>query len=144
MTHIGGSSNPRRENSASHGRAPGGLAGVGAGGEKRDHRGTKNPAYSDVLYVEMLIGPDTISTVPLETLRLFEHHGVVDNTLPGNVARARLIMRTLEAGGIDFNDVNATLEREAIDKFSQSMTRVLSVIAAKRSALSEASGPPRS
>jgi transaldolase len=106
--------------------------------------GTKNPAYSDVLYVEMLIGPDTISTVPLETLRLFEHHGVVDNTLPGNVARARLIMRTLEAGGIDFNDVNATLEREAIDKFSQSMTRVLSVIAAKRSALSEASGPPRS
>jgi transaldolase len=105
--------------------------------------GTKNPAYSDVLYVEMLIGPDTISTVPLETLRLFEHHGVVDNTLPGNVARARLIMRTLEAGGIDFNDVNATLEREAIDKFSQSMKRVLGVIAAKRSALSETSGSSR-
>jgi hypothetical protein len=93
MTHVGGSSNPRRENSASHGRAPGGLAGVGAGGEKRDHRGTKNPAYSDVLYMEMLIGPNTISTIPLETLRLFEHHGVVDNTLPGNVARTRLSMR---------------------------------------------------
>ena len=97
--------------------------------------GTKTPAYSDVLYVEMLIGPHTISTVPLETLRLLEHHAVIDNSLPGNVARARLIMRTLGAGGIDFDDVNATLEREAIDKFSQSMTRVLAVIAAKRSAL---------
>jgi transaldolase len=106
--------------------------------------GTKNPAYSDVLYMEMLIGHDTIATVPLETLRLFEHHGVIDDTLPGNVARARLIMRTLEVGGIDFADVNATLEQEAIDKFSESMKRVLGVIAEKRSTLNEASGPPRS
>jgi transaldolase len=106
--------------------------------------GTKNPAYSDVLYMEMLIGRDTISTVPLETLRQFEHHGVIDSTLPGNVPRARLIMRTLQAGGIDFADVSATLENEALAKFSQSMERAVHVIAMKRSALRGVSVPPPS
>ena len=102
--------------------------------------GTKNPAYSDVLYMEALIGRNTISTVRPDTLRLFERHGIVDDTLPGNVPRAQLIMSTLERGGIDFRDVNASLEEQAIEKFSKSIERVLGVIAAKRKALNGAWG----
>lgn len=101
--------------------------------------GTKNPAYSDVLYVESLIGPDTITTVPPDTLRLFEHHGVVKRTLPGNVGRAQRTMRALEAIGIDFLDVNHTLEQEAIAKFSESFTKVLGVIGEKRRTLASGS-----
>ena len=97
--------------------------------------GTKNPAYSDVLYVESLIGPDTITTVPPDTLRLFEHHGVVKRTLPGNVGRAQRTMRALEAIGIDFVDVNRTLEEEAIAKFSESLSKVLAAIGEKRRTL---------
>jgi transaldolase len=97
--------------------------------------GTKNPAYSDVLYVESLIGPSTITTVPPDTLRLFEHHGVVERTLPGDVSRARRIMDALKTGGIDFADVNRTLEDEAIAKFNRSFEKVLAVIREKRIAL---------
>jgi transaldolase/glucose-6-phosphate isomerase len=97
--------------------------------------GTKNPAYSDVRYVESLIGPDTITTVPPDTLRLFEHHGVIERTLPGHVGRAQRTMRSIEAIGIDLVDVNRTLEQEAIAKFSESLTKVLAVIGAKRRSL---------
>ena len=103
--------------------------------------GTKNPAYSDVLYVESLIGPDTITTVPPDTLRLFEHHGIVERTLPGNVGRAQRTMRAIEASGIDFVDVNRTLEQEAIAKFSESLDKVLGVIGAKRRTLANGSLP---
>jgi transaldolase/glucose-6-phosphate isomerase len=101
--------------------------------------GTKNPAYSDVLYVESLIGPHTITTVPPDTLRLFEHHGVVERTLPGNVGRAQRTMRAIEAIGIDFVDVNRTLEQEAIAKFSESLTKVLAVVGEKRRTLANGS-----
>lgn len=101
--------------------------------------GTKNPAYSDVRYVESLIGPDTITTVPPDTLRLFEHHGVIERTLPGSVGRAQRTMRAIEATGIDLVDVNRTLEQEAIAKFSESLTKVLAVIGAKRRSLANAS-----
>jgi transaldolase len=97
--------------------------------------GTKNPAYSDVLYVESLIGPDTITTVPPETLRLFADHGVIERTIPGDVGAALKTMRTLAAGGIDFADVNRTLEEEGIQKFSQSFEKLLGVIHEKRSSL---------
>ena len=97
--------------------------------------GTKNPAYSDVLYMEALIGRHTITTVPPDTLRLFEQHGIVNETLPGNVPRARLIMSTLEKGGIDFREINVRLEDEAIEQFRRSIERVLAVIGAKRRAL---------
>jgi transaldolase / glucose-6-phosphate isomerase len=71
--------------------------------------GTKNPRYSDVLYVESLIGPGTITTIPPDTLRLFEDHGVVKRTLTNDVSNAQLIMIALEADGIDFAEVNRTL-----------------------------------
>jgi transaldolase len=97
--------------------------------------GTKNPAYSDVLYVESLIGPRTITTVPPETLRLFEDHGVVERTLPEDASMAELIMIALEADDIDFADVNRTLEDEGIEKFARSLAKAVGAIEKKRRVL---------
>ena len=95
--------------------------------------GTKNPEYSDVLYVESLIGPDTIATVPPETLRLFDDHGVISLTLTSDQIRdARRVIDRLADGGIDFRDVNHTLEEEGIAKFVKSFDGLLRVIADKR------------
>ena len=96
--------------------------------------GTKNPAYSDVLYVESLIGEDTITTVPPETLRLFEDHGTVRTTLPGDASAAAQIMDALESADIRFAEVNETLEREGIEKFVKSHESVLRAIREKRNA----------
>jgi transaldolase len=97
--------------------------------------GTKNPAYSDVRYVESLIGPSTITSVPPDTLRLFEDHGVVERTLPGDVDGAHRTMKAFESCGVDFADVNRTLEGEGIEKFVRSLDRLLGVIGEKRRAL---------
>jgi transaldolase len=99
--------------------------------------GTKNPEYSDVLYVESLIGPDTIVTVPPETLKLFEHHGTIAQALGDDQMRdAQRVMDAIADGGVDFRDVNRTLEEDGIEKFVTSLDGVLRVIAAKRDALS--------
>ena len=95
--------------------------------------GTKNSEYSDVMYVESLIGPDTIATIPPDTLTRFEDHGRIANALgAGSEDDARRVMDTLAAGGIDFSDVNRTLERDGIDKFASSLDKLLGVIAQKR------------
>ena len=98
--------------------------------------GTKNPEYSDVLYVDSLIGPDTITTVPPATLRLFEDHGRVSRTLgEDDATEARRVMKALADGGIDFADVNHTLEEAGIEKFVKSLDALLEVVASKRRAL---------
>jgi transaldolase len=98
--------------------------------------GTKNPEYSDVLYVDSLIGPETITTMPPATLRLFEDHGRVSRTLgEGAAAEARRVMKALADGGIDFADVNHTLEEAGIEKFIKSLDSLLDVIARKRRTL---------
>jgi transaldolase len=98
--------------------------------------GTKNPEYSDVLYVDSLIGPDTITTVPPATLRLFEDHGRVSRTLgEDDATEARRVMKALAEGGIDFADVNHTLEEAGIEKFMKSLDSLLDVIASKRRTL---------
>ena len=103
--------------------------------------GTKNPAYSDVMYVESLIGPDTIATVPPDTLRQFEDHGHISNTLSTSAeVDARRVTDALAAGGIDFADVNRTLEAEGIEKFSRSFEKLLGAIAHKRRRSSNGSG----
>ncbi len=94
--------------------------------------GTKNAAYSDVLYVESLIGPNTITTVPPDTLRRFEDHGVAERTLPGDLSDAHRTMNALADGGIRFADVNQTLEDQGIDKFAQSLRELLREISEKR------------
>jgi transaldolase len=97
--------------------------------------GTKNPAYSDVLYVDSLIGPRTITSVPPDTLQLFEDHGVAKRTLPSELRLAPLIMIALDAEGIDFDDVNRTLEEEGIAKFARSLAKTVAAIGEKRRAL---------
>jgi transaldolase/glucose-6-phosphate isomerase len=104
--------------------------------------GTKNPAYSDVLYVDTLIGPDTINTMPPATLQLFEDHGKIRRTLPEDANEARAIMDRLSAGGIDLDDVTQVLEDDGIEKFAKSFETLLGVIATKRKAL-EGQAPPR-
>ena len=97
--------------------------------------GTKNPAYSDVLYVESLVAPDTIATVPPQTLRLFEDHGVIARRLGyGLTNDAEQVMDALAEGGIDLDDVNRTLEDEGIEKFTKSFNRLLRLIGDKRKA----------
>jgi transaldolase len=99
--------------------------------------GTKNPEYSDVLYMESLIGADTIATVPPETLRLFEHHGTISPTLgPDQMRDARRVMDAVAESGIDFRDVNRTLEQEGIEKFVKSLDELVRIIAEKRQAVS--------
>lgn len=103
--------------------------------------GTKDPTYPDVLYVDSLIGADTINTLPPQTLQLFEDHGTVRETLPGDAAEAQRVMERL-ATTIDFDDVTRVLEKEGIEKFAHSFETLLGVIAAKRKALAAAT-PPR-
>jgi len=96
---------------------------------------TKNPAYRDVLYVEELIGRDTVNTMPFETIAAFQDHGVCRETLTEGVAEAHALLRELAAAGVDYDDVTDTLEREGVQKFSDSFSSLLEGIDAKRAVL---------
>ncbi|HLI12565.1 MAG TPA: transketolase [Alphaproteobacteria bacterium] len=78
---------------------------------------TKNPAYPDTMYVEPLIGPHTVTTLPIKTIEAFRSHGTVADTLEKDVEAAREIFRDLAALGIDFHAVTSQLEDEGIQKF---------------------------
>ena len=100
--------------------------------------GTKNPKYSDVLYIDSLVASNTISTVPPETLKLVEDHGKTTPVLVGDfVTAARRTLDALASGGIDYADVNRVLEAEAIDKFDTSYKKLLAVIGEKRKTLAQ-------
>ena len=92
----------------------------------------KDPGLRDTLYVEELIGPDTISTMPEETIRAFQDHGRVDLRLESDLDEAQYLFNKLYAVGVDYDDVVETLEREGIEKFVASVDRVLQRIHAKR------------
>src|SRR5262245_15620987 len=96
---------------------------------------TKNPAYRDVLYVEELIGPDTVNTMPAETIVAFQDHGVVRDTLTEGVEEAQALLDELAAAGVDYDDVVATLETEGVQKFSDSFASLLEGIETRRAAL---------
>ena len=96
---------------------------------------TKNPAYRDVLYVEELVGPNTVNTMPFETIEAFQDHGVIRETLTEGVDNARALLQELHAAGIDYDDVTETLEREGVQKFSDSFASLLEGIDAKRAVL---------
>jgi transaldolase len=92
----------------------------------------KDPALRDTLYVEELIGPETISTMPSDTIRAFQDHGRVALTLDSGLEDAKYLFNQLYAAGMDYDDVVATLEREGIEKFRASFTQLLEEIAQKR------------
>jgi transaldolase len=96
---------------------------------------TKNPAYRDVQYVEELIGRDTVNTMPFETIAAFQDHGECRETLTEGVAEAQALLRELAAAGVDYDDVTDTLEREGVQKFSDSFASLLEGIDAKRAVL---------
>jgi len=99
----------------------------------------KNPAYRDTLYVEELIGPETVNTMPLETIEAFQDHGEVrgDTVLEG-VDEAEALLGKLADAGVDYDDVVATLEAEGVQKFADSFAEITESIRAKRSALAAA------
>ncbi|GAB4390005.1 MAG: hypothetical protein Kow0025_19080 [Thermodesulfovibrionales bacterium] len=96
---------------------------------------TKNPAYRDVKYVEDLIGPDIINTMPEETIEAFRDHGKVAPTLERGLEEARAVLRDLEGVGIDFDAVTRQLEDEGVRKFSESYFEALDLVAEKRDGL---------
>jgi transaldolase len=93
---------------------------------------TKNPAYSDVMYVEELIGAETVNTMPEETIRAFQDHGTVAPTLERGLEEAKRVFEQLAQVGVDYDDVTATLEKEGVQKFADSFEELLKAIEAKR------------
>ena len=92
---------------------------------------TKNPEYRDVMYVEELIGPMTVNTMPEETIRAFQDHGKVALTLEQGIDEAKQLFADLASAGVDYDDVTETLEREGVEKFADSFAELLEGIRAK-------------
>ncbi len=99
---------------------------------------TKNPAYRDVMYVEELIGPETVNTLPEETIRAFQDHGEVALTLEQGIDEAERLFGQLAEAGIDYEDVVRVLEEEGVQKFADSFAELLDGISAKRGQLAAA------
>ena len=93
---------------------------------------TKNPEYRDVMYVEELIGPDTVNTLPESTLEGFRDHGVVRDTLTENVAAAEQMLGDLERAGISLDRITADLVVDGVQQFADAFDKLLASVAGKR------------
>jgi transaldolase len=96
---------------------------------------TKNPEYRDVLYVEGLIGPETVNTMPRETVEAVMDHATIERTLDRDVEGARRIFELFAEAGVDYDDVVDTLEREGVEKFAKSFRDLFADLESKRDAL---------
>lgn len=101
---------------------------------------TKNPEYRDVMYVEELIGPDTVNTIPASTYEAFRDHGRAVPKLASDVPGARTVLEELEKSGISLDEVTSKLLEEGVALFSKPFDKLLAAIEAKRR---EALAPPR-
>ncbi len=97
--------------------------------------GTKNPAYGDVLYVEELIGRDTVNTLPPATLEAFRDHGRVRASLAENLPRAGILLADLETSGISLDDVTASLLADGVAQFSDAYEKLLTALASRMKTL---------
>ncbi len=105
---------------------------------------TKNPAYPDLLYVDTLIGPDTVNTMPDQTLDAVLDHGMIARTVDADPGEAAATLAELARVGIDMDDVAATLEDEGVHSFAKSFDELLQTLADKAAALSRrGAGAPR-
>ena len=86
---------------------------------------TKNPAYRDVVYVEELIGPDTVNTMPPATVTAFKDHGVVERRVDRNIREAQRVMEQLAEIGIDFNNVTDKLLTDGLASFQKSFDSLI-------------------
>jgi transaldolase len=114
------------------------LAGKGASVQRPlwASTSTKNPDYRDVIYVEELIGPHTVNTMPLETIEGFQDHGEVrgDTVLEG-LDEAHALLDDLRAAGVGYEDVTDTLEAEGVQKFADAFDQIIEGVLAKRASL---------
>ena len=92
---------------------------------------TKNPEYSDTLYVDNLIGPDTVNTLPEKTIEAVEDHGTLACTIDEGVDHARAVMRELGEVGVDLADVGRVLEDEGVAAFAKSFDELVSALESK-------------
>lgn len=90
--------------------------------------GSKDPAFSDVKYVEALIGPDTVDTIPMDTLVAFRDHGNAENTLEEDLDKATATLEQIKTAGIDLDKITQQLEDEGIEKFNQPYDKLLAAI----------------
>lgn len=99
---------------------------------------TKNPEYRDVLYVEELIGPETVDTMPLETIEVFLDHGRIARTLDRDFGGAREALARVEAAGVSMERVTAELIDEGVASFAKSFDELIETIESKRKELAPA------
>ncbi|HYM67010.1 MAG TPA: transaldolase, partial [Patescibacteria group bacterium] len=102
---------------------------------------TKDPRYPDTYYVEELIGPDTVDTVPPATLVAFREHGEVRRSLDDNVALARRELKQLAEAGVDLDQVTRELEVEGVDSFTKSFESLLATLAKASADIRAGNGP---
>ncbi len=93
---------------------------------------TKNPHYPDVMYVESLIGPDTINTLPLETIEAYRDHGHPRVTITEDLDGARRVLQALQEAGISLDEITSQVLKEGVVKFDESLEKLLQVIDTKR------------
>ena len=93
---------------------------------------TKNPDYPDLMYVEALVGPKTVNTMPRETIEALLDHGQIESTLEAGVDEARRTMEQLAEAGVDYDDVVEVLEREGVEKFAKSFSELIEGVSSKR------------
>ncbi len=103
--------------------------------------GTKNPAYSDTMYVDTLIGPDTVNTVPPATLEAFRDHGKANLTITRGLEEAQLFFAELKAAGISMSAVTQELEEEGVKSFADAFTTLLQAIEERRKNAASSLGP---
>jgi transaldolase len=96
---------------------------------------TKNPAYPDLLYVDTLIGPDSVNTMPEATLEAFEGHGTIARTVDEDLDEAEKVFERLDAVGVDMEDVGRVLEEEGVASFSKSFDELISALERKSAEL---------
>jgi transaldolase/glucose-6-phosphate isomerase len=100
--------------------------------------GTKNPKYSDVLYVENLIGEETVNTLPPETLKAFKDHGrIIEGAVRDNLDEAAAVLGRLSALGIDLNAITEKLQQDGVGAFAASFDQLMTVLEKKRKVMTE-------
>lgn len=102
---------------------------------------TKNPAYPDTYYLDNLIGPFTVNTVPMNTIEAFMDHGVAESVLAENLSASRAQIGAIEAVGISMAAVTDQLEREGVSKFADSFKSLLSTLRKRSRAVQKELGP---
>jgi transaldolase len=96
--------------------------------------GTKNPAYSDIKYVQELIGPDTVNTMPPATMDAYRDHGQPRATIENDLDGARVIVHRLAAAGIDLDAIGDELQKEGVESFAKSFDELLTAIKRRHTA----------